>query len=64
MSHRIQVVGLCLAVLALATGASGQKQPQARTSAPQKQPGSPQEFGKSYATLRPEQKELVHKGQQ
>jgi len=59
MSQRIQVVGLCLALLALATGAAAQKQAQAKTTAPQKQASSPREFGKSYATLRPEQKKLV-----
>jgi|SRR6516165_306574 hypothetical protein len=59
MSQRIQVVGLCLAVLALATGASAQKQAQAKTTTPQKQAGSPREFGKSYATLHPEQKKLL-----
>jgi hypothetical protein len=59
MSHRIQVVGLCLALLTLATGASAQKQAQAKRSAPEKQASSPREFGKSYATLRPEQKKLV-----
>lgn len=59
MSCRIQVVSLCLAILAMAAGASAQKQAQAKTSTPQKQASSPREFGKSYATLRPEQKKLV-----
>jgi hypothetical protein len=59
MNRCIQVIGLSLAVLALATGTSAQKQTQKTASTPQKQAGTPLEFGKSYATLRPEQKRLL-----
>ena len=60
MNQRIRAVGMKLAVLLLAAGALAQKQSETqKTAAPQKQTTSTREFGKSYETLRPEQKRLV-----
>jgi hypothetical protein len=60
MNQRARAVGMQLAVLALAAGALAQNQTETKKTAdPQKQAASTREFGKSYETLRPEQKRLV-----
>jgi len=59
MNRFIHVIGVGLVISALAVGAAAQKQTPAKATPPQKQTSSPREFGKSYVTLRPEQKKLV-----
>jgi len=60
MNQWIRAISTSLAVIALAAGASAQNQTKPKKpSAPQKAAANPQEFGKSYATLRPEQKKLI-----
>jgi hypothetical protein len=55
MHRRIQVIGLSCALLVLAPKTSAQKQ----AGTPKKETSGAKEFGKSYATLRPEQKQLI-----
>jgi len=59
VNRRIYVIGLSLAMFSAVVGMSAQKQTPAKATPPQKQTSSPREFGKSYVTLRPEQKKLV-----
>jgi len=59
VNRRIYVIGLSLAMFSAVVGMSAQKQAPAKATPPQKQTSSPREFGKSYVTLRPEQKKLV-----
>jgi ABC-type sulfate transport system substrate-binding protein len=60
MNQWPRAVCIHLAVLVLAAGALTQKQTEAhKTTVPQKPTSSTREFGKSYATLRPEQRRLV-----
>jgi hypothetical protein len=59
MIRPAQVIGSSLAVFALAAGMSAQKQAPAKPAGPQDQATREQEFGQSYATLRPEQQKLL-----
>jgi len=59
VNRLIYVIGLSLAMFSAVVGMSAQKQTPAKATPPQKQTSSPREFGKSYVTLRPEQKKLV-----
>ena len=58
MNGQFQLIGLSLALIFLTAGEFPEQQLPAQT-ATQKQNGSPQNFGQSYSTLRPEQRKLV-----
>jgi len=59
MIRPVQVIGSSFAVFALAAGMSAQQQSPAKPTGSQEQGAREQEFGQSYATLRPEQQKLL-----
>jgi hypothetical protein len=59
MNRLTRATALGVVISALPAWATAQKQMPAKETAPKKQTSSPREFGKSYVTLRPEQKRLV-----
>lgn len=59
MNRLIQMIGLGLVTSVLTAGTAAQKQTPTKAAPSQKPANSAREFGKSYATLRPEQKKLV-----
>jgi hypothetical protein len=59
MNCLILVLGIDLAIATLAAGAATQRPDSSKASSIQAKSSTPREFGRSYATLRPEQQKLV-----